>query len=122
MNQIKLTSLTLRCSFAKTWGKGVFTVASLLWLFWCSSSVCFAQNSVLPTTFKWNSTPPLCATPQNGSLSMKDFTCVHSNGKYIVYFTTVDNKGNYGGGMMTFTNWSDMATAPQHQLSFGGTS
>ena len=44
MNQIKLTSLTLRCSFAKTWGKGVFTVASLLLLLatLCSPPVCFA--------------------------------------------------------------------------------
>ena len=117
MSQIKLIPLTLRCSSAKTWGKGVFTVASLLWLLatWCSPSVCFAQNGVLPTTFKWNSTAPL-ATPQNGSLAMKDFTCVQYNGKYIVYFTTVDSSGNWGGGMMTFTNWSDMATAPQYQM------
>jgi fibronectin type 3 domain-containing protein len=118
MNQIKLTSLTLRCSFATTWGKGIFTVASLLWLFWCFSPVCFAQNSVLPTTFKWTSTAPL-ATPQNGSLAMKDFTCVNYNGKYIVYFTTADSAGIWGGGMMTFTNWSDMATAPQHQMPVG---
>ena len=120
MSQIKLTPLTLRCSSAKTWGKGVFTVASLLLLLatLCSPSVCFAQNGVLPTTFKWNSTAPL-ATPQNGSLAMKDFTCVQYNGKYIVYFTTVDNSGNWGGGMMTFTNWSDMATAPQYQMPIG---
>jgi len=110
--------MTSRCSFAKTWGKGVFTVALLLWLFLCSSSVCFAQSTPLPTTFRWTSTGPL-ATPQNGSLSMKDFTCVQSNGKYIVYFTTADSAGNWGGGMMTFTNWSDMATAPQHQMTIG---
>jgi aryl-phospho-beta-D-glucosidase BglC (GH1 family) len=88
-------------------------VASLLWLFWCSSPVCFAQNGALPSTFKWNSTPPL-ATPQNGSLALKDFSCVQYNGEYIVYFTTVNNVGSYGGGMMTFTNWSDMATAKQY--------
>ena len=118
MNQIKLTSLTLRCSFAKTWGKGVFTVASLLWLFWCSSPVCFAQNGALPSTFRWMSTDPL-ATPQNGSLAMKDFTCVHYNGKYIVYFTTVDSSGNWGGGMMTFNSWPEMATAQQYQMPIG---
>jgi hypothetical protein len=50
---------------------------------------------------------------------MKDFTCVHYNGQFIVYFTTVDSSGNWGGGMMTFTNWSDMATAPQHQMPVG---
>ena len=80
----------------------MFTVASLLWLFWCSSSVCFAQNGALPSTFRWTSTGPL-ATPQNGSLAMKDFTCVNYNGKYIVYFTTVDSAGIWAGGMMTFT-------------------
>ena len=112
--------MTLRRSFAKTWGKGVFTVASLLLLLaiWCSPSVCFAQSAPLPTTFKWTSTAPL-ATPQNGSLALKDFTCVNYNGKYIVYFTTVDSSGNWGGGMMTFTNWSDMATAPQYQMPIG---
>ena len=120
MNQIKLAPLTLRSSFAKTWGKGVFTVASLLWLLaiWCSSPVCFAQNGALPSTFRWMSTDPL-ASPQNGSLAMKDFTCVHYNGKYIVYFTTVDSAGSWGGGMMTFTNWSDMATAQQYQMPIG---
>ena len=79
----------------------------------------FRADAPLPSTFKWNSTPPL-ATPQNGSLALKDFTCVQYNGKYIVYFSTVNNVGNYGGGMMTFTNWSDMATATQYQLPLGG--
>ena len=50
---------------------------------------------------------------------MKDFTCVHYNGKYIVYFTTVDSAGSWGGGMMTFNNWSDMATAQQYQMPIG---
>ena len=121
MNQIKLTSLTLRCSFAKTWGKGVFTVASLLWLLatWCSSSVCFAQNGALPSTFRWTSTGPL-ATPQNGWVALKDFSCVNYNGEFIVYFSTVNSSGGYGGGMMTFTNWSQMATATQYALPTGG--
>ena len=50
---------------------------------------------------------------------MKDFTCVHYNGKYIVYFTTVDSSGNWGGGMMTFNSWSEMATAQQYQMPIG---
>ncbi len=64
------------------------------------------------------STDPL-ATPQNGSLAMKDFTCVHYNGKYIVYFTTVDSAGSWGGGMMTFNSWPEMATAQQYQMPIG---
>ena len=50
---------------------------------------------------------------------MKDFTCVKDNGKYIVYFTTVNNSGAWGGGMMTFTSWSQMATATQYKMPVG---
>jgi hypothetical protein len=50
---------------------------------------------------------------------MKDFTCVHYNGKYIVYFTTVNSAGSWGGGMMTFNSWSEMATAQQYQMPIG---
>ena len=77
-----------------------------------------SKDSALPSTFRWTSTDPL-ATPQNGSLSMKDFTCVHYNGKYIVYFTTVNSAGSWAGGMMTFNTWSDMATAQQYQMPIG---
>ncbi len=104
-------------SIAKMWGKGVFTAASLLWFsaICCSLPVCFAQDCALPATFEWTSTGPL-AQPQNGSLSMKDFSCVNYNGEFIVYFSTVNSSGAWGGGMMTFTNWSQMATATQYQM------
>src|SRR6185369_14589077 len=87
-------------------------------LSWTALLVAFvtsASSQTLPSAFKWTSTAPL-ATPQNGSLAMKDFTCVRSNGKYIVYFTTVNNAGSWGGGMMTFNTWSNMATAQQYQM------
>ncbi len=104
-------------SIAKIWGEGVFTVASLLWFsaICCSLPVCFAQDCALPTTFEWTSTGPL-AQPQNGWLSLKDFSCVVYNDEYIVYMSTVNSSGSYGGGMMTFTNWSQMATATQYPL------
>jgi hypothetical protein len=69
----------------------------------------------LPKTFKWTSTGPL-AQPQNGSLSLKDFTDVVYNNQHIVYFTTVNSSGNWGGGMVTFADWPQMATATQHAL------
>ena len=104
---------------AKMWTKRVIKTALVLWLsVICYSlpvSVCLAQ---LPSTFRWTSTDPL-ATPQNGSYSMKDFTCVHYNGKYVVYFTTVNSTGSWGGGMMTFSSWPEMATAKQYQMSQG---
>ena len=97
----------------------------------CSSPVCFGADSVpanassnsspcaLPKTFKWTSTGPL-AQPKTGWLAIKDFTCVVSSNQYIVYMSRVDTRGNYGGAMMTFTNWSQMATATQYPIPTGG--
>jgi hypothetical protein len=102
---------------AKMWGKGVFTVASILWFaaICCPLPVCFAQDCALPTNFEWTSTAPL-AQPQHGWISLKDFSCVKYNGEFIVYMSTVNSSGNYGGGMMTFTNWYQMATATQYAM------
>jgi hypothetical protein len=117
----------------------VFTAASLLWFsaICCSFPVCLAadspntQDSVaidlksassqcpLPNTFKWTSTGPL-ARPKPGWVSLKDFSGVVYNHRHIVYMSTVNNSGNYGGAMMTFTDWSQMATATQYPLSVGG--
>ncbi len=108
-------------SIAKMRGKGVFTVASVLWFsaICCSLPVCYAQDCALPTTFEWTSSGPL-AQPQNGWVALKDFSCVNYNGKFIVYMSTVNSSGSYGGAMMTFTNWSQMATATQYPLPTGG--
>jgi hypothetical protein len=72
----------------------------------------------LPKTFKWTSTGPL-AQPQNGSLALKDFTNVVYNNQHIVYFTTVGSSGNWGGGMVTFSDWPEMAAATQHAVPLG---
>jgi len=109
-------------SIAKMRGKGVFACASVLWFsaICCSLtvSVCFAQDCALPTNFVWTSTGPL-AQPQNGWVALKDFSCVNYNGTYIVNMSTVNSSGNYGGGMMVFTNWSKMATATQYVMPVG---
>jgi hypothetical protein len=73
----------------------------------------------LPTTFEWTSTGPL-AQPKSGWVSLKDFSSVVYNNQHIVYMSTVDNSGSYGGAMMTFTDWSQMATATQSPLPYGG--
>jgi Glycosyl hydrolase family 62 len=128
-------------SIAKMWGKGVFTAASVLWFsgVCCSLPVCFAADSVpvgaqnsiaanlssnsspcaLPKTFKWTSTGPL-AQPKSGWVSLKDFSSVVCNNQHIVYMSTVNNSEKYGGAMMTFTNWSQMATATQYPIPVGG--
>ncbi len=104
-------------SIAKMRRKGVSKVATVLWfsIICCSLSVCFAQDCALPTNFEWTSTGPL-AQPQHGWIALKDFSCVNYNGEFIVYMSTVNSSGNYGGGMMTFTNWYQMATATQYAM------
>lgn len=100
----------------------MWEAASVLWFSMICSllavSVCFAQDCMLPTDFVWTSTGAL-AQPQNGWIALKDFSCVKYNGTYIVDMSTVNSSGNYGGGMMTFTNWSQMATATQYAMPVG---
>jgi len=73
----------------------------------------------LPTTFRWTSTGAL-APPKSGWVSIKDFSSVVYNNQHIVYMSTVDGAGAYGGAMMTFTDWPQMATAAQTPLPYGG--
>lgn len=71
----------------------------------------------LPSTYHWTSTGPL-AQPQNGWVSLKDFTNVVYNGKHIVYGSDVNSSGSYGSmGFAPFTNWSDMASSTQTGMS-----
>ena len=53
-------------------------------------------------------------------MSLKDFSSVVYNNQHIVYMSTVDSSGSYGGAMMTFTDWPQMATATQSALPYGG--
>jgi len=73
----------------------------------------------LPTTFKWTSTAAL-AQPKSGWVSLKDFSSVVYNNQHIVYMSTVDGSGAYGGAVMTFADWPQMATATQTPLPYGG--
>jgi hypothetical protein len=79
----------------------------------------FSTGSVcpLPTQFRWSSTGPL-AEPKSGWVSLKDFTNVTYNGKHLVYMSNVSG-GNYGSAFMSFTDWSQAATATQTGMSRG---
>jgi hypothetical protein len=47
---------------------------------------------------------------------MKDFSDVVYDNQHIVFMSTSNSSGTYGGAMMTFTDWPDMATAAQNTM------
>lgn len=77
------------------------------------------SNCNLPSTYRWTSTGPL-AQPKNGWSNTKDFTHVPYNGQHLVYgsyFGSAYGSMNYG----LFTNWSDMGSVSQTQMTGGAT-
>jgi len=74
-----------------------------------------ATTCPLPTTFKWTSTGAL-AQPKDGWVSLKNFSYSFFNNQHIVYYSGGTSAGKWAGGMMTFADWADMATATQHTM------
>ncbi|MEV4023208.1 non-reducing end alpha-L-arabinofuranosidase family hydrolase [Actinosynnema sp. NPDC050801] len=73
----------------------------------------------LPSRYSWTSTGSL-ANPRQGWVSLKDFTYVPHNGKHLVYGTTHDFGSSWGSmNFGLFSNWSEMASAPQQAMNVG---
>lgn len=93
-----------------------FTSTGILLL--ATAAAVVAQTTCdLPSTYRWNDSGVL-ATPKSGWASLKDFTTVNHEGKWLVYATTHDTGTKWGGMVFSpFTDWTEMASASQTTTS-----
>jgi len=73
----------------------------------------------LPNSFTWSSSgvliSPLSDTTHN-LISVKDPSVVHYNGRWYVLMSTVNSAGGYSMAQISFTDWSQAATAQPYYL------
>lgn len=62
------------------------------------STLTARQSCPLPSTYEWTDLGGALAEPQNGWLSLKDFTISSINGEYIIYGSEYDGSayGSFG--------------------------
>ncbi|KAF5657631.1 alpha-n-arabinofuranosidase [Fusarium heterosporum] len=71
----------------------------------------------LPTSYRWKSSGPL-AQPQNGMISLKDFTVAPYNGQQLVYSTAYGN-GWKSLGFSPVSDLNNLGSASQTLMSDG---
>jgi hypothetical protein len=75
-----------------------------------------APTCPLPSKFEWTSSGVL-TQPKAGWASLKDFTAVVHEDRYIVYMTTHDTGSKWGSAMFTLDDWADASSATQVGMS-----
>jgi endo-1,4-beta-xylanase len=76
-------------------------------------------GATLPSSFRWNSSGVLAGPHNDGShqsFSIKDFSVIRYNGKYIVFATTAPTSGGWNLVQFSFSDWSQAGTATQTYL------
>ena len=79
------------------------------------SSTGSATGGALPSSFKWTSSNILISPKSDSThniIAVKDPSVVSYNGRWYVYFSTVNSAGSYGMAAISFTDWSQAASAP----------
>lgn len=76
-------------------------------------------SSSLPSSFQWNSSGQLIGPKSDAShsiVSVKDPSVVYHGGRYHVFVSVVNTNQSYNLAYLSFTDWSQAASAPLHYL------
>lgn len=93
-----------------------FSFSQLTLALLASTASVSAQTCDLPSRYRWTSSGVL-ANPKNGWVSLKDFTVVPYDGKWLVYATNFGNNwGSLNFGL--FSNFSEMGSVNQVSMPF----
>ena len=77
-------------------------------------------SSGLPTSFRWTSTGPLVTAMPDAThpiVSVKDPSVVFYGGRWHLFTTTADTSGNWSVIYLSFTDWTQAASATPYYLN-----
>jgi endo-1,4-beta-xylanase len=77
-------------------------------------------GGTLPSSFQWSSSGPLAGPqqvdPSRTFVSVKDFSVVRHNNRWLIYATTASTAGGWSLVYYSFADWPQAASAQQTQL------